>query len=215
VNFFVVPTAGLQVLFVLVILGHDRRRVLHFNVTESPTAEWTAQQLIEAFPFDLAPRCLMRDSDAKFGDKVRRKLDVMGIRDLVTAPASPWQNAYVERLIGTIRQELPDNVVVLNERHLRRLLKSCVTDYNEWRTHRSLEGDAPDPRLVRPAERAPVIEFPAAADPWRSNLLGSRIETMVWMARGPACRSAGYRRPLASARVSVLLALEESEPWAP
>jgi putative transposase len=160
-DFFVVPTAGLKILFVLVILAHDRRRVLHFNVTENPSAEWTAQQLIEAFPFDTAPRFLLRDGDAKFGDKVRRKPDVMGIRDLVTAPASPWQNAYVERLIGTIRRELLDNIIVLNERHLRRLLESYVTYYNEWRTHRSLEGDAPDRRLVRLAAGAAVAEFPA------------------------------------------------------
>jgi putative transposase len=160
-DFFVVPTAGLKVLFVLVILGHDRCRLLHFNVTETPTADWTAQQLIEAFPFDSAPRFLLRDGDAKFGSKVRRKLDVMGITDVVTAPGSPWQNAYVERLIGTIRRELLDKVVVLNERHLRRFLKSYVTYHNEWRTHRSLEGDAPDRRPVRSALRAPVVEFPA------------------------------------------------------
>ena len=129
-DFFVVPTAELKVLFVLVVLGHDRRRVLHFNVTEHPTAEWTAQQLVEAFPFE-------------------------------SAPASPWQNAYAERLIGTIRRELLDHVVVLNERHLRRLLKSYVAYYNQWRTHRSLEGDAPDTRPVRLASPARIAEFPA------------------------------------------------------
>jgi putative transposase len=160
-DFFVVPTVGLKVLFVLVILGHDRRRVMHFNVTESPTAQWIAQQIVEAFPFDTAPRFLLRDGDAKFGAKVGKKLDVMGIMELVTAPASPWQNAYVERLIGTIRRELLDNVVVLNERHLRRLLKTYLTYYNEWRTHRSLDGDAPNTRPVRLAERARVVEFPA------------------------------------------------------
>jgi putative transposase len=160
-DFFVVPTAGLKVLFVLVILSHGRRRALHFNVTESPTADWIAQQIVEAFPFESAPRFLLRDGDAKFGGKVQRRLDAMGIQDLVTTPGSPWQNAYVERLIGTIRRELLDNVVVLNEQHLRRLLKSFVTYYNEWRTHRSLDGDAPDVRAVRPTEPAKVVEFPA------------------------------------------------------
>jgi transposase InsO family protein len=123
-DFFVVPTAGLKVLFVLVILGHERRRVLHFNITEHPTAEWTAQQLVEAFPFDTAPRYLLRDGDAIYGEKVRRKSRALGIVEVVTAPASPWQNAYAERLIGSIRREILDHVVVLNEGHLRRLLET-------------------------------------------------------------------------------------------
>lgn len=111
-------------LFVLVILGHYRRRVLHFNVTEHATAEWTAQRLIEAFPFEFAPRYLLRDGDAIYGEKDRRKLRALGVEEVVTAPASPWQNAYAERLIGTIRRELLDHVVVLNERRLRRLLEN-------------------------------------------------------------------------------------------
>lgn len=160
-DFFVVPTVGLKILFVLVILNHGRRRALHFNVTESPTAEWIAQQVVEAFPFESAPRFLLRDGDAKFGHEVSRKLNAMGIKELVTAPGSPWQNAYVERLIGTVRRELLDNMVVLNERHLRRLLKSYLAYYNEWRTHRSLEGDAPDVRVVRSSESARVVEYPA------------------------------------------------------
>ena len=160
-DFFVVPTAELKVLFVLVILGHDRRRVLHFNVTEHPTAEWTAQQLIEAFPLESAPRYMLRDGDAIYGEKVRRKLRALGIEEVVTAPASPWQNAYVERLIGSIRRELLDHVVVLNERHLRRLLKTYGDYYHQWRTHWSLEGDAPDTRPVRPASPARIAEIPA------------------------------------------------------
>lgn len=160
-DFFVVPTAELKVLFVLVILGHDRRRVLHFNVTEHPTAEWTAQQLVEGFPFQSAPRYLLRDGDAIYGQKVRRKLRALGIEEVVTAPASPWQNAYAERLIGTIRRELLDHVVILNERHLRRLLKTYVAYYNRWRTHRSLEGDAPDTRPVRRAAPARTAEISA------------------------------------------------------
>lgn len=160
-DFFVVPTAKLKVLFVLVILGHDRRRVLHVNVTEHPTAEWTAQQLVEAFPFESAPRYLLRDGDAIYGGTVRRKLRALGVEDVVTAPASPWQNAYAERLIGSIRREMLDQVIVLDERHLMRLLKTYVAYYNRWRTHRSLEGDAPDSRPVRPAAPARTVEVPA------------------------------------------------------
>ena len=150
-----------KVLFVLVILSHGRRRVLHANVTDHPTAEWTAQQLLEAFPFDTAPRYLVRDRDAIYGEKVRRQLRVMHVEDIVTAPASPWQNAYVERLIGSIRRELLDHVVVLDERHLRRLLKTYFAYYNRWRTHRSLDGDAPDSRPVLRAQPAAAVESPA------------------------------------------------------
>jgi putative transposase len=157
-DFFVVPTAGLKVLFVLVILGHGRRRVLHANVTDHPTAEWTAQQLLEAFPFDTAPRYLVRDRDAVYGEKVRRQLRVLHLKDIVTAPGSPWQNAYVERLIGSIRRELLDHVVVLNERHL---LNTYFAYYNRWRTHRSLDGDAPDSRPVLRAQPAVAVESPA------------------------------------------------------
>ncbi|MDH3420958.1 MAG: integrase core domain-containing protein [Gammaproteobacteria bacterium] len=160
-DFFVVPTAELKVLFVLDILGHERRRVLHFNVTEHPTAEWTAQQLVEAFPFESAPRYLLRDGDAIYGGKVGGKLRALGIEEVVTAPSSPWQNAYAERLIGSIRREMLDHVVVLNDRHLRRLLKTYVAYYNRWRTHRSLEGDAPDSRPVLPAQPARIAELPA------------------------------------------------------
>lgn len=147
--------------FGLVILDHDRRRVLHFNVTEHPTAEWTAQQLVEAFPLDTAPRYLLRDGDAIYGGKVRRKLHALRIEQVVIAPASPWQNAYAERLIESIRREMIDHVVVLNERHLTRLLKTYVAYYNQWRTHRSLQGDASDTRPIRPASRARTAEVPA------------------------------------------------------
>jgi transposase InsO family protein len=125
--------------------------VLHFNVTEHPTAHWTAQQVVEAFPFHSPPRYLLRDGDAIYGGKFCRKLQAMRIEAVVTAPASPWQNAYVERLIGSIRREMLDHVVIIDERHLRCLLKTYVTYYNEWRTHRSLDDDAPEPRMVRSA----------------------------------------------------------------
>ncbi len=160
IDFFVVPTATFKVLFVFLVLAHDRRRIVHFNVTEHPTAQWTAQQLVEAFPFDTAPSYLLRDGDGIYGDRVRRKIDSLGIDEVVTAPASPWQNAYVERVIGSLRRERLDHVIILNERHLRRLLSSYLGYYHSWRTHRSLDQDAPDGRPVQSAESGKVIEFP-------------------------------------------------------
>src|SRR3989442_1434032 len=119
-DFFTVPTAGLRVLFVLVVLAHHRRRVVHFNVTEHPTAYWAAQQIVDAFPDDSAPAYLLRDRDAVYGDIFRQCVKGMGIGEVLTAPHSPWQNAFAERLIGSIRRECLDHVVVLGERHLRR-----------------------------------------------------------------------------------------------
>lgn len=159
IDFFVVPTATFRVLFVLVVLAHDRRRVVHFNVTEHPTAQWTAQQLGEAFPFDTAPRYLIRDRDCVFGQQVTRRIRSMGVEEVVTASASPWQNAYVERVIGTLRRELFDHVIILNERHLKRVLSSYLAYYHPWRTHRSLNQDAPDGRAVRNADPGYVDEI--------------------------------------------------------
>jgi hypothetical protein len=161
IDFFAVPTAQLKALFVLVVLVHDRRRIVHFNVTEHPTAQWTAQQLSEAFPFDTAPRYLLRDGDGCYGRQVQRRIRSFGTKEVITAPASPWQNPYVERVIGSIRRELLDHVVVLNEKHLKRLLSAYLNYYHPWRTHRSLAGDAPDHRPVRPAKSAQVVDFPA------------------------------------------------------
>ena len=160
IDFFIVPTATFRVLFVFLVLAHDRRRIIHFNVTEHPTAQWTAQQLVEAFPFDTAPRYLLRDGDGIYGDRVRRRIDSLGIDEVVTAPASPWQNAYVERVIGSLRRELLDHAIILNERHLKRLLSSYLDYYHPWRTHRSLGQDAPNGRRVRSAELDQVVEFP-------------------------------------------------------
>ncbi len=160
IDFFVVPTATFKVLFVFLVLVHDRRRIVHFNVTEHPTAQWTAQQLVEAFPFDTAPRYLLRDGDGIYGERVRRRIDSLGVDEVVTAPASPWQNPYVERVIGSLRRELLNHVIILDERHLRRLLSSYLGYYHSWRTHRSLDQDAPDGRPVQSAESGKVIEFP-------------------------------------------------------
>ncbi len=116
IDFFIVPTATFKVLFVFLVLAHDRRRIIHFNLTEHPTSQWTAQQLVEAFPFDTAPRYLLRDGDGVYGDKVRRRIESLGIDEVVTATGSPWQNAYVERVIGSLRRELLDHVIILGER---------------------------------------------------------------------------------------------------
>src|SRR5215469_7434161 len=123
VDFFTVPTVTFKVLFVFVVLAHHRRRVVHCNVTAAPTAAWTAQQLVEAFPWETAPRYLLRDRDGLYGGEFSSRVQSMGIREVKTAPRSPWQNPYVERLIGTLRRDCLDHIVVLNENHLRRLLR--------------------------------------------------------------------------------------------
>jgi transposase InsO family protein len=138
VDFFTVPTIDFRVLYVFLVLAHDRRRILHFHVTAHPTAEWTAQQLREAFPFGQIPRYLLRDRDGIFGSEFRKDVKAMGITEVLSAPRSPWQRAYVERVIGTIRRECLDYVIVLNEGSLYRHLKSFVAYYHESRTHLSL-----------------------------------------------------------------------------
>ncbi len=120
IDFFTVPTATFGVLFGLLVLAHDRRRVLHFNVTANPSAEWTARQMVQAFPEETAPRFFVRDRDQIYGDRFRRMLEVLGVEDVVTAARSPWQNAYAERLIGSLRRECLDHIVVLGEIHLLR-----------------------------------------------------------------------------------------------
>jgi transposase InsO family protein len=161
IDFFTVPTARLRVLFVLIVLTHDRRRVVYFNVTEHPTAEWTAQQLVEAFPWAPAPKYLLRDRDAVYGSQFRKRVRNLGMKERPIAPRSPWQNPYAERVIGSIRRECLDHVVVLNERHLKRLLRDYFAYYHQWRPHRSLEMDSPDGRPVHSPELGEVIEFPA------------------------------------------------------
>jgi len=138
-DFFVVPTITFRVLFVFVILSHDRRRPIHFAVTAIPTAEWTARQLLEAVPWDSAPRYLLRDRDGIYGEKFRAAATSLGIREVLTAPRSPWQNPYVERLIGSIRRECLDHVIVLKETGLHRILQSYFEYYERTRTHLSSE----------------------------------------------------------------------------
>ena len=160
IDFFTVPTLTGRVLFVFVLLTHHRRRIVHFNVTEHPTAAWTAQQMIEAFPDDTAPEWLLRDRDAIYGDTFRRRVAGMGISEVISSPSSPWQNPYAERLIGSIRRECLDHVIVLSERHLRRVLTGYLAYYHGWRTHLSLEKDAPTPRFVQTTIEGRVMAFP-------------------------------------------------------
>src|SRR5450759_4653210 len=144
-DLFVVPTIGFNLLYAFVIVRLDRRDLVWINVTANPTAEWVARQITEAFPWDEAPHYLIRDRDRIYGSVVTRRLRAMGIRDKPTAPASPWQNGFAERLIGSIRRECVDHIIVLGEMHLRRVLKSYADYYNSVRTHRSLNKDAHSP----------------------------------------------------------------------
>jgi len=153
IDFFTVSTLTGRVLFVLVLLAHQRRRIVHPNVTEHPKAVWTAQQMIEAFPDDTAPRWLLRDRDSIYGDPFRRRVASMGIGEVVSRPSSPWQNPYAERLIGSIRRECLDHVIVLDERHLRRVLARYMAYYHGARTHLSLEKDSPTPRRIQASRK--------------------------------------------------------------
>jgi putative transposase len=160
IDFFVVPTATFSVLFGFLVLAHDRRRVLHFNVTANPTAEWTARQLVQAFPEETTPRFVVRDRDRIYGDQFQRTLEVLGVKEVVTAARSPWQNAYAERLIGSLRRECLDHIVVLGEIHLLRILAGYFAYYNRARCHLSLAGDAPEPRSAQGPAQGRVVELP-------------------------------------------------------
>ena len=150
IDLFVVPTIAFQQLFAFLVLGHKRRELLWFAVTRNPTAEWLARQITEAFPWDTAPKYLIRDNDRAFGAAFRARVRAMGIRDRPTSFRSPWQNGLVERLIGSARHECTDHVIVFNEDHLRRILSKYASYYNEVRTHLSLGKDTP---CTRPIER--------------------------------------------------------------
>jgi putative transposase len=160
IDFFTVPTATFRVLYVFVVLGLDRRKVLHFNVTENPGAEWTANQVVQAFPFDEAPRFLQRDRDGIYGQHFRERIKSLRIEEVISAPRSPWQNPYAERLIGSIRRECLNHVIVLNEAHLKRILTAYFDYYHNCRTHLSLDRNAPAPREPEPPERGPVRAIP-------------------------------------------------------
>jgi putative transposase len=148
------------VLLGLVVLRHQRRQVVHFGVTENPTAQWTAQQIVEAVPWDDAPPYLLRDRDEVHGTHSRQRLRGLGIEEVITAPQSPWQNPYAERLIGSSRRECLGHVIVLNEEHLRRVLKRYFSYYHYWRPHLSLDGDCPESRIVQNVEAGEIVEVP-------------------------------------------------------
>lgn len=160
IDFLTVPTATFRVLFVLVILSHDRRKIIHTNSTEHPTADWTAQQLLEAVGADEAPRFLLRDNDAIYGKLFRRKVATLGLVEVTTALRSPWQNPYVERVIGSIRRECLDHTIIIGERHLRRIVAKYVRYYNRSRIHLSLEKDAPVSRPIHGPERGRIVRQP-------------------------------------------------------
>jgi transposase InsO family protein len=154
VDLFVVPTIGFKLLYAFVIVRLNRRDLVWINVATNPRSEWVARQITEAFPWNEAPRYMIRDRDRIYGAVVTRRLRAMGIRDKPIAPASPWQNGFAERLIGSIRHECLDHVIIRGEAHLRRILRSYAMYYNKIRTHRSLDKDAP---IWRPVQRTGVI----------------------------------------------------------
>jgi putative transposase len=145
-DFFTVSTITGRVLFVLVLLSHGRRRIVHVSCTDHPTSAGTAQQLVNAFPDDTAPHWLLRDRDTIYDETVRRRIASLGITEVVSSPGSPWQNPYVERVIGSIRRECLDHVIIVNQRHLRRILRAYLAYYHRSRTHLALAKDAPDRR---------------------------------------------------------------------
>jgi putative transposase len=179
IDFFIVPTVTFNILYGFVVLLHNRRQVVHFNATAHPTAEWTAQQIVEAFPEETAPRFLLRDRDSIYGEEFRRRVARMGIEEVITAARSPWQNPYAERLIGSIRRECLDHLVVFNERQLRRILQEYFAYYNEVRPHQSLEMNAPVAREVELPARGRIISLD----------------------RNVSCRKANLDKPLRTARV--------------
>ena len=160
VDFFTVPTATFRVLYVFLVLAHERRKVLHFNVTDCPSAAWTAQQLTEAFPYCIPPHYVLRDRDSIYGLQFETRAAALGLEQKRIAPRSPWQNPLVERLIGSIRRECLDHVVVLHAPHLHRLLSDYLQYYHCHRTHRALDQDCPEPRAVQPAEQGNIIALP-------------------------------------------------------
>jgi transposase InsO family protein len=160
IDFFVVPTVKFEILFVFLILAHDRRRLVHLNVTTNPSADWTAQQIVEAFPWTDTPAYLLRDRDSIYGARFQQRVKSMDIEEIVIAPRSPWQNPLVERLIGSIRRECLDHVIVLNEKHLKRILRCYFRYYHSWRTHQALDMDAPAGRNIQPHDHGRVVEIP-------------------------------------------------------
>jgi putative transposase len=161
-DFFTVPTATFRVLYVFVVLLHERRHIVHFNVTENPSGTWTTQQIVEAFPWDRAPKYLIRDNDHIYSKMFTKRINGMGIKEVKTAFQSPWQNPFCERLIGSIRRDCLDHMIIFNEQHLRSVLKSYFDYYHKSRCHLSLDQDSPEPRPIEPPEQGKVMAIPKA-----------------------------------------------------
>lgn len=160
VDFFTVPTVTFRVLFVFVVLVHERRRVMHFAVTEAPSAAWAGQQIVHAVPFATPPKYLLRDRDGIYGAEFTKRVTALWVEEKPIAPRAPWQNPYAERLIGTIRRECLDRVIIIDERHLQAVLENYFEYYHHSRPHRSLTQDSPVPRPVQTPEQGRVVEFP-------------------------------------------------------
>jgi transposase InsO family protein len=160
VDFFTVPTLRFQVLYVFLVLSHTRRQVLHFNITDAPSARWTAQQLREAFPFTSPPKYLLRDRDGVYGLDFQHIAQALEFEELRITPRSPWQSPYVERFIGSVRRECLDHIIVLNRSHLYRLLQNYFAYYHHWRTHLGLDKDAPQARRVQLPDEGKIVAFP-------------------------------------------------------
>jgi transposase len=188
IDLFVVPTIAFQRLFAFLVLGHERRRLLWFAVTRNPTADWLARQITEAFPWDGAPKYLIRDNDRVFGAVFKAHVRAMGIRDRPTSFRSPWQNGYVERLIGSIRRECTDHLLVFNAEHLRRILAKYATYYNEVRTHVSLGKDAPCRRPRRTVRRHCRVSGPWRTTPSLCSNLVFGSDTNMTRSHGRALR---------------------------
>jgi transposase InsO family protein len=159
IDFFTVPTATFRVLFVFIVLAHERRKVVHCAITESPSAFWAGQQVVNAFPFNTAPRFLLRDRDGIYSSEFVRRVAGLGVEEKVIAPRSPWQNPYVERMIGSLRRECLDHVIILNERHLDEVMREYLDYYHHHRTHRALERDCPVSRPIEAANQGKIIEL--------------------------------------------------------
>ncbi len=157
IDFFTVHTISFRVLYCFIVLRHDRRKVVHFNVASHPTAAWTAQQIIDAFPFDEAPKYLIRDRDGIYGEYFQQRLKHMGIKEVLISPRSPWQNPFAERVIGSIRRDCLDHVIILSEAHLIRILTEYFDYYHTARPHQSLDHNAPLPRRIESPEQGRVV----------------------------------------------------------
>lgn len=160
IDFFTVPTVNFRVLYVFVVMLHDHRRVLHFNITENPTALWTAQQMVNAFPFTTPPKYLLRDNDRIYGFEFTKRIEGLGMEEKTITPGSPWQSPYVERLIGTIRRECLDHFIIFNRSQLHRVLSQYLDYYHKIRPHKSLADDSPEGRAVQDDPEQKIVALP-------------------------------------------------------